>query len=361
LVDQLRAEVSALRLIVDRDDKITRPASSALVPTLNVQPQHHSPTTGSSDESKWRIKYTSIRTDLSGRKVEKNGDPPNLKPTMDDSTEIAFEARETFNENNKISAREIVLKSKELKRLIWTIIGEWLRHEKRISPNDWESEDQTWTASFIFATHYWTEFEAEVAKNIDDQPHRDLKDLLEYIELVQPDLVRIRRQLQTLDRIPYRYLWMLFRPGSLIVAKPSADPSHIQVLQVHSHRPSSRLDRQGEMAVVAWAFDWNGTKLVKTYYEFPLGGKDQLDIENQVRIVDLDCLPIRYYRSDDSLSEGDLVSLRSQLKERGQTLRECCVHKRGKDKMCSFDGTIEIREDQDRNVTGRKVCDTKRL
>lgn len=66
LVDQLRAEVSALRLIVDRDDKITRPASSALVPTLNVQPQHHSPTTGSSDESKWRIKYTSIRTDLSG-------------------------------------------------------------------------------------------------------------------------------------------------------------------------------------------------------------------------------------------------------------------------------------------------------
>ncbi|RYO36170.1 hypothetical protein AA0111_g2876 [Alternaria arborescens] len=274
---------------------------------------------------------------------------------MDDSTEIAFEARETFNENNKISAREIVLKSKELKRLIWTIIGEWLRHEKRISPNDWESEDQTWTASFIFATHYWTEFEAEVAKNIDDQPHRDLKDLLEYIELVQPDLVRIRRQLQTLDRIPYRYLWMLFRPGSLIVAKPSADPSHIQVLQVHSHRPSSRLDRQGEMAVVAWAFDWNGTKLVKTYYEFPLGGKDQLDIENQVRIVDLDCLPIRYYRSDDSLSEGDLVSLRSQLKERGQTLRECCVHKRGKDKMCSFDGTIEIREDQDRNVTGRKI------
>lgn len=367
LIDQLRAEVADLKLLVNRDEKNTRLATSPLLSTLNSPNQHHTSTTDSSDEPKSRIKYTSIKLDKSGRKVERKGDPPRLKTTTDDTTEIAFEARETFDENDKVSTREIILKSRQLKRLIWTVIGQWLRHEKRISQNDWESEDQTWTASFIFATHYWTEFEAEAAKQNDDQAYQDLRDLLDYIELVQPDLVRTRRQLQTLDRIPYRFLWMLFRPGSLIVVRPSADPSHIQVLQVHSHRPSSKIEHRGEMAVVAWAFDWNGTELVKTYYEFPLGGKDQLDVEGQVRIVDLDCLPIRYYRSDDSLSEGDLSSFRSQMKKRGQTLRECCVHKRGKDKMCSFDGTIAVREDQDipenrwflrqgdRKVTGRKI------
>jgi hypothetical protein len=293
---------------------------------------------------KSRIRYRTSQLNSNGTRTEKDGTPPNPRNVTDSDTDIAFEAKEMCDKNGKITSHEVTLKSKGLRSLVWKIIGDWLLHEKTTSQKSWVNNDQVWT-SFLFVLHYWTEFEAEAndERFKDDLPHQDLKELLLYIETVQPEVVDTRRKLETLEKIPYRFFWLLFRPGSLIVTKPDPEQNHYQVLQVHNHRFNAERGTGDEMVVHAWAFDWNGNDLVRRYFEFPLGKHPHVD---ETHIRDLPCWPLRYmYR--DNVGESDEkneAAMRDKLVKRGREMREHCVLKSGKNRMCNFDGVIQLWE-----------------
>jgi hypothetical protein len=294
-----------------------------------------------------RIRYRTSKLNSNGTRTERDGTPPSLQNVTDGDADIAFEAKEIFNKEGRITSYETTLKSKKLRSVIWKVIGSWLLHERITSRKTWEDNNQVWTSPFLYVMHYWTEFEIEAndAKFQDDQGHQDLKELLLYIETVCTEEVNYRRRLEILEKIPYRYLWMLFRPGSLIVTKPDPELIYRQVLQVHAHRFSTERS-DGERVVIAWAFDWNGSELVRRYFEFPLGRPNGNDDETPIR--DLQCWPIRYmYR--DHLTESDEESeaaIRDALVERGQKMREHCVLKSGKHRMCNFEGVVQFVERQ---------------
>jgi hypothetical protein len=202
-----------------------------------------------------------------------------------------------------------------------------------------------WASKFLFMMHYWTEFEAEATDERfkDDQRHKDLRGLLQHIEAVQPDIVKYRRKLATLEKIRYDLVWLLFRPGSLIVTKPDAEQVHHQILQVHSHIRTKE-HKSNEMTVVAWAFDWNGSELVRRYFEFALGNHPFME-ESHIR--DLPCWPIRYMYCEnvsESNERDNLAVMRDTLVKRGQEMREHCVLKSGKNRMCNFNGLVQVWE-----------------
>jgi hypothetical protein len=346
--------------ILDNHDETPLAERSAKVQSKEKPETHQIPAGAKESQTapvpKSRIRYLTSKFDASGTRVETEGIPPDLRKVTDSDADTAFEAKEIIGKDGEDTTFEVTLKSRGLRSLIWKVIGNWLIHEKTtITQKSWEDNDQVWLTEGLYAMHYWTEFEAEANDETfkDNQPHKDLKELLMYIEAVEPEMVKYRRRLETLETIPDGLHWMLFQPGSLIVTIPDLEKKHYQVLQVNSYYYRYLSDNEElELVVNAWAFDWNGSELERRYFEIRLGRFPPI---SEIRIRDLPCWPIRYmYRNNiGEIEENRRTAIRSRLETRGREMRDHCVRKSGKNKMCNFNGFAE-RQENDPMYTEKK-------
>lgn len=123
----------------------------------------------------------------------------------------------------------------------------------------------------------------------------------------------------------FEYMWTIFAPGSLVLAKPFLKQNQIFKVSL-TPIPNYVRDLPAKLYITAYCWDWNGKKEVKIHYDFAIerfrGTKD---------INQLDCYPIKYHT--DSSGVNQEAELRKTISERGKKYRSFVQCKEGAEQM----------------------------
>lgn len=132
-----------------------------------------------------------------------------------------------------------------------------------------------------------------------------LKRLLDDLECIEPDAVCAKRSVNNEQAVTWEKTWSLYPPGSEVVGWLFQESS--QIFIVHTHGP-----RDDAFIITCWAYDWDGTKLVRFYYEFPIQ-----KFVGTKSVTEMPCYPLRFHK--------DEAELRQQLVGRGKRFRDFCI------------------------------------
>jgi hypothetical protein len=91
-------------------------------------------------------------------------------------------------------------------------------------------------------------------------------------------------------RIEFKHLWSLFKPGNLIVSlwNQAEEPQVFKINNVQHHLEFTFL------LVTAWVWDWNGTKLVRSMFQFMIDSYQEAKSPTELR-----CYPIEFYEGEN--------------------------------------------------------------
>jgi hypothetical protein len=110
------------------------------------------------------------------------------------------------------------------------------------------------------------------------------------------------------------------------------------MLKVESYEVISGLKHTTlSSSVTCWAYDFNGTDLKRTAYQFLVKKFDE-----PMDIKDLPCYPIEWYPG----GAEEVRYLRQKLQSRGQRFRELCTSTRGSDSRFAYDD-LAMTDDRD--------------
>ena len=224
-----------------------------------------------------------------------------------------------MNEDHVKQKTDIILKGKELRKIMYTVMGKQLEHRQI---RDWEEHEQTIDQPMRNEIWYWNELSREAESNRgSEQGRQDLQLLLNHLADIEPGSVKLIKTNSSATRVMVRDLWCLFRPGTLVVSKPYQDEP--QLFKVHEHQYKETRDAN-IFAVVAWAFSWTGTELIQEYYSIEIRRYKTAD-EELIINTDLPCYPLSYYRNSSGTYGSETVeALKSDLLARGRVYRGLC-------------------------------------
>ena len=254
----------------------------------------------------------------------------------EEEPEYAAAFGQTSNKDQAKQKIGIILEGKELRKIMYTVMGKQLEHRQI---RDWEEQEQIINQPMSNEIWYWNELsrEAESGRG-SEQGRQDLQLLLKRLEDIERDSVKLIKTISSATRVRVRDLWCLFRPGTLVISKPfQGEP---QLFKVHEHQYNETNDAK-IFAVVAWAFSWTGTELIQEYYFIGIRRYKSLD-EEVIINTDLPCYPLSYYRNSSGTYGSEAVeALKSKLLTRGREFRGLCrASARGK--RHTYDGECLI-------------------
>jgi hypothetical protein len=330
-VARLRSQLQALQDAVDR---LTQGDKASATQNLQSTEEQEANT------STARVRYIISRIDETGKRVEIPGNSPSPPKTAKPEPEFAFEAKEVFDDKGK-STSQIILTSSSLRKVVYRVLKRQFEHKKDVKWAEREPSLSVLKAPFTLLLSYWKELtkeahllEKDVAKTVGRE---DLKILLQHVRDLQPELVLQIESLQDATRIARNHLDIVFRPGTLVVARPHLDQP--QVFKVHSVSIEDDNDDDDEDNVIirCWAYDWKGTELGRIYYNFKVK-----NFGDEKEIKDLPCYPLQYY--EDENGNRGLKALKNKLITRGKQFRKICTKAPGANSMCLYKGpTAEMQ------------------
>ncbi|OAP62732.1 hypothetical protein AYL99_01959 [Fonsecaea erecta] len=195
-----------------------------------------------------------------------------------------------LTDEKKFKYSEVDVESRELRSLLKKVIGD------SYPGQSWEGNTINLIAPFAPVVHYWKELsEASKEINAKDTPgikaaRKDLHSLLECISTCTELESYFKTRDSNLEShtVTYQTIWTLFRPGTLVVARPFMNLS--QVFEVKAS-PDPWEDRR--LNIECWCYDWNGREIVRVTFEFPIE-----KFRGTKEISSLFCYPLEYYRDD---------------------------------------------------------------
>ncbi|KXT08310.1 hypothetical protein AC579_1790 [Pseudocercospora musae] len=240
--------------------------------------------------------------------------------------------------DRKLKTEEIDIESPELKALF--LECSLHRDKSRYQHGD----AIKLTSPFYDFVWYYDNFMKECEPQPDDtdvrkEARQDLTELMAVIKKssLEP-YFKIRESLIANGTILYEWLWTLFPGGQKVYAKPMSPVfSDYQMLEVYTcDLPSSvtheTIAQDKKFTVGCTAFDFDGVKFEKYYYEFTIKKFD-----NERAIHKLELFPTKFYRSSDDDAPDD-TDLQRDLLKRGKKFVEMCTAD-AKDMQCDYNGT----------------------
>ncbi len=278
---------------------------AALMPTDNGDND------GSPDQNS-RVQYVKSEIDGTGHRRERPG--KRMSTTKQEgSNNTAFVVTEYWGIDKKMEKTEILLKGRHLRETMYEVYGKLLEHEQL---RGWVEQEQTISQPFEFELWYWNEL-TDAAKSScgSEQGRQDLQLLLDHLLDIEPDRIKVAKSIASLTKVSTKDLWLLFRPGTEVIAKPYLnEPQLFRVEDIHLKEVS--------FIIHTWALDWTGTELKRECYRFKLSRHEKDD--EKLTITELNCYPVRYYTSGNG--DRGLKALEAEvgLTERGRKFRKLC-------------------------------------
>lgn len=305
-----------------------------------------------------RVQYIVSKLDANGHRIENPGRHLTTQDTQDmkERTDVAFVVKETWGNNDldnndpngngldengkdhngKNRKIEIILKGQELRNIMQDVLGKYFEHDQR---TDWAAKEQTLEIPFSSEIRYLNELsKASQSSQGNEQGQKDLLLLLEHLQYLRPDIVRLVSTIQEATKIHPDDLYYLFRPGDLVISKSYlGEPQLFRVSDCNW----INIDKIDVFKIVVWAFDWTGTELTKNYYSFQYKPeKKSSEKARKLDIIDLPCYPIRYYKNNEGASGDEVLkALSDDLIARGQTFRNLCRESKN-GKQYTYDGEL---------------------
>ncbi|KIW91000.1 uncharacterized protein Z519_08783 [Cladophialophora bantiana CBS 173.52] len=270
--------------------------------------------------SRWDGRSGGRRDMEIGRWNELEGKAPTSKRAF------TFRRVMDLTDEKKFKYSEVDIESRELRGLLKKVIGD------SYPGQSWEGNTINLIAPFAPVVHYWKELsrasrETDVKDSLGTKAARkDLSNLLECISTCTEleSYFKTRESNLESHTITYQTIWTLFRPGTLVVARPFMNLP--QVFEVKTS-PDPWEDRR--LNIECWGYDWNGKEIVRVTFEFPLER-----FRGTKEISSLFCYPLEFYRDENGNFDQ---SLRNELVKRGQWFLELCKTT-GAKQMFEYDG-----------------------
>ena len=281
-----------------------------------------------------RVQYVRSEIDDQGnrREVASKGTSMMVSKPKEYSN-VAFVVKDTHSKDNVREKTEIILKDRALRAVMHDVYGKLLDHFQQ---RDWLDEEQIIAQPIFDEIWYWNELtNAAKSENGAEQARQDLQRLLDHLADMEPKNVKLAASIPSLARIMVKDLWLLFRPGTMVISKPFQDEP--QLFKVHDFSYDHSND-QTTFNVHVWAFSWTGNELVQEYYEIQV--REYQKDDEEMPITDLNCYPVQYYRNGDGHYGPEIVeSLKDGLIKRGKFFRKLCREsKHGRQKK--YDGEL---------------------
>lgn len=291
---------------------------------------------GSNNASRPRIKYVVSKVNpATGSRTEVPGEPPGGLEKRSTETEFAFEAKEVFYAENKYTSH-VTLLAPSLRRLVYNTLKKQFEHDKNSQWAEGEPYLSTMKEPFSLLAFYWKEL-VEESNRVDNDPGKmqaraDLQLLLRHVRALKPDLTLLCESIDSIKRIQFEHLFLLFRPGTCVVARPYLNQP--QLFKVHTQSMEKK-----DFVLKCWAYDWNGVGLIRSYYSFIIK-----EFDDAIDIKELPCYPASYY--EDGNGEVGIPALERKLIPRGHKFRKICAKPPGAPSMCHYGGLI-LTESED--------------
>ncbi|KAL8949006.1 MAG: hypothetical protein Q9222_004846 [Ikaeria aurantiellina] len=274
-----------------------------------------------------RVRYVTSEVDERGNRSEKAGKRThNTVPGSKEDSNVAFMIKDYLDKNGNTEKTEVVLKGQDLRNIMYNVLRKHFEHDQN---RNWLQQEQTINPPAHVELWYWSELSGAAKSNQGtEQGRQDLQILLDHLSDMMPEDVKLVKSISTMSRICTKDLWCLFRPGTLVVAKPFQDEP--QLFRVHdSHFRGWSEDKA--FVIEAWAFSWTGSELVQEYYTFEI--REWVRDNEEMLIVDLPCYPLGYYRdSNGNYGSEAIEGLEAELFK-----RDCTAYK-----QYSLDGTCAL-------------------
>lgn len=265
-----------------------------------------------------RVRYVKSEFDDGGRHREVPGTRTTTSnSTSQEDSNIAFIVKEFWNKAKTKEKTTITIKGEDLREVMYDIMGNLLEHYQY---RNWVAQEQTIDES-INELWYWNELSAAArCSRGNKQGREDLQLLIDHLSDIKLDEVKLVKSIASMTKIFAKDLWCLFRPGTLVIAKPYLDEP--QLFRVHNCEVKDGVD-QKIFVVIAWAFNWIGTELIQEYYNIIV--QDYSKDNKEITITDLPCYPLQYYKNSEGAYGPEAVEgLKSKLLTRGRAFRGLC-------------------------------------
>ncbi|KAL3421660.1 hypothetical protein PVAG01_05816 [Phlyctema vagabunda] len=255
-----------------------------------------------------KVVYKNVEVTGSGSTVEKSGSPPTPQDKSPPTKGEAMIVYTYYEKDQKFSKHKVQIKSNELVTLMRETMSKMIKHEglSRL----WKEAPVTIEFPNVLIT-YCIDDLREAAQSHDDKTAiKELECFLKHVDdFFQTELWETRKTILETQGVTFSGIWMLFSPGTQIVAKPFQDQEQLFVVHRHS------VD-EDYFVITCWCYDWNGSSLVRQYYDIRI--KRFLDTK---KITELECYPVQYYHQAN-INEK---LLRARLIERGKRMKEFCT------------------------------------
>ncbi|KAJ8107075.1 hypothetical protein OPT61_g9115 [Boeremia exigua] len=231
-----------------------------------------------------RYKYTEI-TASGSSKTERPRERPKLttSPTESSDTIVEYEIRFIKDEKEE-EKREFIIRSLRLKRLMWTVVRGWVQHCG--TDEDWDN-DQPLPLRPPVIFHHWDELQA-LAKPSD----------------------KVSKQ-ENGTRLSLQH----FLDDVAII--DSGDCQY----------EGNGVTEQEEFELSVWAYDWDGSSLLRRSYEFSID-----KFEGEKRISELPIYPVEFFVDDTDTNPAPTTgwpALRRIMTERAELFRRFCACEKG--------------------------------
>ncbi|KAL9629701.1 MAG: hypothetical protein Q9204_005126 [Flavoplaca sp. TL-2023a] len=234
--------------------------------------------------------------------------------STNEASNIAFIVREYWNKEKIKGKTEIILKGRDLREVMHSAYGKHLEH---CQIRNWLEQEQTISQPFDHELWYWTELcDAVESECGSEQGRQDLKLLLNHLQDIEPDGLKLVKSTATLNRISAKDLWILFRPGTEVISKPYLDEPQLFRVENTSYREGSTF------VVETWALAWTGTELIRECYESTLREYEKDD--EKMTITELKCYPVGYYVSGDGARGRKALEAEMNFTKRGKLFQKLC-------------------------------------
>jgi hypothetical protein len=265
-----------------------------------------------------KVVYKRMEKRESGSYRESNGSPPTAQSTKPTSREEdpAMIIYTYINEDKKQEKVKIEIKSSDLVELMRNTMQRMIEHEAVVSA--WKETPVTVDTNKDRAViiHCLDDLRAAaVAEDGQAKAKEELACFLRHFDIFDAESLEGPEAIRKDQQVPYDRVWMLFRPGSQVVAEPFRGSK--QIFVVHSHGPES-----SRFVITCWCYDWDGSALVRHYYDFEIS-----KYEGRKPIAELPLFPVNSLHVDGENTDA----LRATLIKRGKRFRDFCLQSLPKD------------------------------
>lgn len=232
-----------------------------------------------------------------------------------------------LSDEKKFRYSEVDIEARGLRTLLRKVIGD------SYPGQSWLGEVINMIGPFTPIVHNWDELwrvSKDTSPDKDDEAREDLGKLLEYVASSSELEAYFKTRESNLQSktTTYDTMWTLFRPGTLVVAKPYLNLP--QVFEVKA--PPDPFEEPGEdhiLRVECWCYDWNGKDFTKATFSFPIER-----FRGTKEISSLFCCPLEHYKDEKGTFDE---SLRRSLIKRGERFQELCEVQKGAQQMFDYD------------------------